>query len=160
MTIFSFHWFNYCLEKKLPDGKDIGIMPHILPGVRVRVSIDQNLSVACSFHPVVLKWHLISWLICGPFFMAVPWTVSKETCLGPFTKSLSSVSCELPEPLLAEYGSVLKCKWEKNLEKMVDSFIEELANYDFSETYKKVYASALSGFFLVECMACLIDSKT
>ena len=74
MTIFSFHWFNYCWEKKLPDGKDIGIMPHILPGVRVRVSIDQNLSVACSFHPVFLKWHVISWLICGPFFMAVPWT--------------------------------------------------------------------------------------
>ena len=40
---------------------------------------------------------------------------------------------------------------------MVDSFIEELANYDFSETYEKVYASALSG---MECMACLIDSKT
>ena len=139
MTIFSFHWFNYCLEKKLPDGKDIGIMPHILPGVRVRVSIDQNLSVACSFHPVVLKWHVISWLICGPFFMAVPWTVSKETCLGPFTKSLSSVSCELPEPLLAEYGSVLKCKWEKNLEKnsiQVSSLISEQFNSPTSKGFK------------------------
>lgn len=61
---------------------------------------------------------------------------------------------------VAEYGSVLKCKWEKNLEKMVDSFIEELADYDFTETFKKVYASALSGFLLVEYMACLTDSKT
>lgn len=54
-TIYNFHWFNYSLEKKLPDlGKDISIMPHISHGVQVGVTIDQNLSAAFSLYPVVL----------------------------------------------------------------------------------------------------------
>ena len=58
----------------------------------------------------------------------------KRPACGCLYKSSSSVSCELPELLLAEYGSALKMHVGENLEKMVDSFIEEVANYDPSGT--------------------------
>lgn len=46
----------------------------------------------------------------------------------------------------------------KNLEKMVDLFIGEVADYDLSEYKGDLYA--LSSFLLVGCMAYFMDSKT
>lgn len=87
------------LRKEIARWKDIAIMPHILPGVQVRVNIDQTFPVACSFHPVVSSdMQLVSlfvapssWLCLGQY---------QRDLSGAVTKSLSSVSCELPEPLL------------------------------------------------------------